>query len=93
MWLYLTKILNNEIVVASDFFEVNNKFGADAYADTRRIILDELLFFIHRYLLDNPKINGFYMNKLSHTWNKWNGHLDKYPLVDIFFKINWAALF
>ena len=86
MWSYFAMKKDGKIGLVLDFFEVNYKFDADVHLYTRTIILNELLYFTHQYLRDNPKIEGFYMNKLTYFWNKWNGHLDKYPLVNISFQ-------
>ena len=81
VWLYLAQMTyKSEIVLVSDFFEMSPK--VDSY--TRKILINELLFFIHQYLLDNPGINGFYMNTIEHfLWNNLNKYLNGYPLINI----------
>ena len=81
VWLYLAQMTyKSEIVLVSDFFEMSHK--VDSY--TRKILINELLFFIHQYLLDNPGINGFYMNTIEHfLWNNLNKYLNNYPLINI----------
>ncbi len=87
MWLYLGKKHDDKIGLASDFSEVNHKFDADEYADIRKIILNELSYFIYQYLLDNPQINGFFINRITRVWNNWNRHWNNHPhAARVFFK-------
>ncbi len=67
IWLYLAETTDNQIVLMANFFEVKTKFGQDEYK--RKALLNALLQFTNQYLVDNPGISGFYMNKLKYGWN------------------------
>ena len=54
-WLYLVKTQDERIGLVLDFPEVDNKFAADEYVDTRKVLLNELSYFIHQYSVANPK--------------------------------------
>ena len=79
IWLYLATTSEGRLVLVANFFEVNTKYAQDE--DMRLALLDGLLEFTHQYCLDNPGIDGFYMNPLSYGWNV--GDLDKYEVTPL----------
>jgi len=79
VWLYFALTKENTIVIVSNFFEVNSRFGQDVYK--RKAILNAMLSFIEQYLEDNPGISAFYMADLPYGWNR--GDLDHYDVEDV----------
>ncbi|QRN03007.1 hypothetical protein GH742_03525 [Legionella sp. MW5194] len=79
IWLYLAETKDGKIVLVANFFEVNARYAVDD--KLRHSLLNGLLTFTEQYLKDNPKISGFYMNKLSYGWNSQD--LNSYPVVDL----------
>lgn len=79
IWLYLAETKDGKVVLVANFFEVNAKYAVDD--KLRQSLLNGLLTFTEQYLKDNPKISGFYMNKLSYGWNSQD--LNSYPVVDL----------
>lgn len=66
-WLYLAETKDDKIVLMANFFEVNTKYGNNPAL--RIPLLNGILKFTEQYLKDNPAIDGFYMNQLTHGWN------------------------
>ena len=79
IWLYLLETKDHQIVLMANFFEVHAKYGHDD--NFRKSLLHGLLIFTQQYLLDNPKIAGFYMNQLAYGWNK--SDLKSYAVVKL----------
>jgi len=78
-WLYLATTADGKTVLMANFFEVHTKYAKDE--TIRRGLLNGILEFTHQYLKDNPKIDGFYMNKLNYGWNTQD--LTSYPCVKL----------